>query len=525
MLDKRLLVLMKYMKKEQLTMQGIAEELKVSMRQLSRLLNTWQDNGWLEFKPGLGRGKPVEIAMLIDVEQDLFYELVNRKKHLSLAEINDYLSLPWQPSVLSPLRELLLGQFHNMLDLTIMDFFFKIPELIHPALTLDLPNAQLAMHTMETLYTIDMDGSLHRGLVKFDEWKGTELHLYLNEGIRFSDFTPLTAEHVQQGLLFLKDESEFQLLFDNIEEVKIYDELHLSIRYTHASDSVKYLLAEPFSSIYTTDKSGELIGSGPYYIKERTDEQIILQYNPAYIKEVADVKTIYMLLETDENIRNEVKKRKINESLILYWGDEYIIFNPLTDRFTLDERAYLTNLMRYIIQEEMDRPVGLYTWSYSPVTLMEPIEINKTVKILIDKRFGTHVRTLGRKLMDRGINVELIETEHEAFLMQDIGLIDADIVWMHEYVHQTQPLKTFGMLTYCKFKEWFQPVPVYSELLNHMKERPLGEEGEQFIQQIEDEYYFVPLFVRQRRIYVPPEFDNFEIQSYSTIKYHKIIRL
>ncbi|WP_165982051.1 hypothetical protein, partial [Macrococcus hajekii] len=92
--------------------------------------------------------------------------------------------------------------------------------------------------------------------------------------------------------------------------------------------------------------------------------------------------------------------------------------------------------------------------------------------------------------------------------------------------HQSQPLKTINLLTYSKFKEWYQPLKKSKKFLNMSKNLSFHEfknSAEKYMTDLIEEDYFIPLYEKRRLFFLPEGLKNVENQHYGTLKYHKII--
>ncbi|MBC9875443.1 hypothetical protein H1I77_11825 [Macrococcus bohemicus] len=183
----------------------MGEYLNVSKCQLSRLLNQWHDEGYINYAPAVGRGGKMKITFKIDVKKELFYYAFKSQKVMTLQEIKSYLDLPWDEESseinVQHLKNNFLMQQEN--NNTIIDFVYSLPSDLHPLTVQSLVSFQVITQMMRTIYGVDDDNHIQYDLVKYDEWRENTLHIYLHQDNFFPNRKRFTATILYLGSINL----------------------------------------------------------------------------------------------------------------------------------------------------------------------------------------------------------------------------------------------------------------------------------------------------------------------------------
>ncbi|KAA1036582.1 hypothetical protein ERX35_010555 [Macrococcus equipercicus] len=531
MIDTRLLIVKRLLEQHEFEMNLFAEVLGLSGRQLSRLLKTWEDAGYIEYYPGQGRGNKCHLDFLIDIEKQLFFEIVNHDKTMTLAEINELLSLPWSITVVESLKERLMEQYFHPddkpLEVTVMDYVPTIPVTLHPAYLKELGGIQICLQVFETLYRVDETGEIVYQLLRYDEWQDNILHLYLKKGILFSNGSLLTSEHVKYVLLILKEQSEYQYLYQSLLSIELFDDTHLALTFVEPCNNIKYMMAETFSSIYKLEE-GELLGTGPYYIHKHETTEMVLKANYYYKPINPDVKTIHYFARGHRTVDQSMSlmKAKGMTTQLCYAFNELLVFNPLADRLSLRQRRFIRHIILQAVSR-LELPAALYTLSSAyEETTMEAPEFCHPVKILVDDMSINDIHFIAEIFSNHHIPAEYMKLTHELYLRTNLAHIDVDLIWMYEALHQSQPLLTINLLTQSKFKEWYQLLTTSKEFLSTIKNMSAKASrgyAAQLFEQWVEQAYVIPLYIRKRVIYFPDALKNFQCYHYGTFKYDRMI--
>lgn len=505
-MDKRLLYLEKYIT-DNIEDVTLAEYLNISKRQLSRLLKQWEDEGYIKYTPAVGRGGKAEITFITDVEKELFYYAMKHHKNMTLQEINDFLELPWDEEskevIVKQLKESFKQEDNN--GNMVVDFVHSIPNVIHPHISQDVVSFQVISQTNNTLYKLGKDNKILNEIVKYDEWKEQTLHIYLHKDIYFNDKTQLTAQHVYDSLYALMFETNYRIYFDNVNKITIIDKYYLTIELRERTDHVKYLLTEPFASIFKV-VNGEIQGTGPYYMSFKNESEIKLSLNP-YYKRAVLIDEI-LLIKNRKRYLEYISSNKYDKSLTkrVYIGNDMLVFNP-NSTFSLEERHVIMESMLYALYEDTNN-----NWKNSKWLLDEPqsrgdiSKISRPVRMLVNQYSAEIMENVRDELNKTGEYVELIYTDYHKYLRTNLKAYDVDIVWMSEAYNQKQPFMLYDLLLHCKFKDWYIDDPDCIEFIKNYRYENfdhLESVAKKILQSLEERYLFKNVLLKEKVFFYP----------------------
>lgn len=177
-MDKRLLILERYLEKYGQDFTQLSDELNVSSRQLSRILRKWDEEGYIKYIPGHGRGVKTKIKLNMDIARELFNEMNKYRDELSIEEFNRYLELPWPVEYIESIRKIIeyeRGQDPAASNSTaMMDYLYKVPETFIPSLSIEHASTLVGLQVFETLYRSDVNKEIKVHLLRYDEWRGDD---------------------------------------------------------------------------------------------------------------------------------------------------------------------------------------------------------------------------------------------------------------------------------------------------------------------------------------------------------------
>lgn len=505
-MDKRLLYLEKYIT-DNIEDVALAEYLNISKRQLSRLLKQWADEGYIKYTPAVGRGGKAEITFITDVEKELFYYAMKHHKNMTLQEINDFLELPWDEEskevIIKQLQKSFKQEDHsgNM----VVDFVHSIPNVIHPHISQDIVSFQVISQTNKTLYKLDKDNKILNEIVKYDEWKEQTLYIYLHKDIYFNDKTQLTAQHVYDSLYALMFETNYRIYFENVKNIAVIDDFYLVIEMSERTDHVKYLLTEPFASIFK-EKNGELQGTGPYYMSFKDESEIKLSLNPNYKRAVLIDEIL--LIKNRKRYIEYISSNKYDKSLTkkVYLGNDMLVFNP-NSTFTLEERKIIMETMLYVLYEDTKNNGKNLKWLLSePQRRKDMSRISRPVRMLVDEYSAEVMEVIRAEINKDGDYLEFVYTKHLKYLITNLNEYDVDIVWMSEAYNQKQPFMLYDLLLHCKFKDWYIDDPECIEFINNYRYEnfeQLENIATTILQSFEDRYLFANVLLKEKVFFYP----------------------
>ncbi len=184
------------------TIQQLADTIHLSPKQTKRYLTRWQDDGWLNYTSGQGRGHLSELVWLRHVERELARQLLERIDRESIDAVTEQLSWDWSPAQTGRFMRRLeqkFGYVQTASDALLIPR--KRPFLTaHPLEAADIHSAHLVQNVFNRLFWIDEDGLLKGELAHHYAWQGNTLSLYLRKDVRFHDGSLMTSKDVTKSL-------------------------------------------------------------------------------------------------------------------------------------------------------------------------------------------------------------------------------------------------------------------------------------------------------------------------------------
>ncbi|TDL97928.1 hypothetical protein ERX27_05565 [Macrococcus brunensis] len=523
MIDRRLLEVENYIDHVQsdYRLNDLAEKLQISERQLVRQLNNWQEAGYIEYIPGKGRGNKVEIIMKQSVEQETLKDILSRLNELSMEEIQTYIDFPWSSKSVHEIKKLLRSYLVDE-EAVYTEYLPSLPESIHPAFIATSIEAQIAYQLFESLYRVSKTGEIKRNLLRYDEWQDNQLHLYLKKDIYFSNGTLLTSVEVRNTLKKLMTDSLYTSLFTIIEGITIVSDDYLILSFKARPKFFEYTLASRYSAIYKELGENQIVGTGPYYIEEKSENSLTLLSNGYYRAGHPDLEK--MKLVTGKPIYSKAK-----QAYPVSAGYDFLLFNP-HKKLSISQRRWITDIFTYLLAQNIDfNNVSLRRLFTVPATLPEKsssphfIEPLKVIVSEMNKLFFMKMKKL---LSTYQVELLLIEWSDLDYLNNHLLNTDADFIWMYEHYQTIQPFKTIDLLTQCKLQEWYAVLPEARQFLKDTKYKPNDSQkyiAQQFVRNLEKKKLMVPLFENNRVIEMPMNMKNIHQLAYGTLDYHSMV--
>ncbi|MCE4958067.1 LPXTG cell wall anchor domain-containing protein [Macrococcoides caseolyticum] len=276
-IDLKLLEFNHYLKTENFNRKRAAEVLGISERQFIRNINKWQDDGFLEYRNGRGRSNRSYLKLRLDIEQYYVNEIINNIDCLKIEDMDKINELPISVQSKSLIHTLLNQCIHQPKDNSghykILDYIYRIPEVIKPTEDMDVALSTIIFNTLDRLYEFDADGHLRSNIVAYDEWQEDGLLIHLYQNIHFSNGHLLFAENVVDCLKCLVEDMSIVSMID-IQAIEVVSDFVLKIK-MNRSENIKFLLSKHHLSIYK-DVDGKSIGTGPYVVAEHTNVKVVV---------------------------------------------------------------------------------------------------------------------------------------------------------------------------------------------------------------------------------------------------------
>ncbi|MGV2876502.1 hypothetical protein ROU88_11635 [Macrococcus capreoli] len=521
-LDKRLVYLQSYLSQNDNTME-LYEYIGVSKRQLSRLISSWQEAGYIEYTGGSGRGNKLSITMKIDAEKELFYYAIENAKNMELNELQEYINLPWHAESRESVIEALISEFHDESQSHgfLLDYVFDIPPKLYKGMPHDIVSYQICDNISETLYVCNSD-KLDNQLVKFDEWIDASLHIHLTKDAYFDDNVQLKSEHVVSIIDSLCKSKEYQLYFKMVQSLEIVNDFHFIIHCTHKAPHIKLLLSEPVTAI-VKENDGMLHGTGKYYVLKHAENEIILNANP-YHKRQPQIKKVF-IVKNQSKIRADYSKEKQDLSIKFIMGNGLVVCNPKT-KLNQSERKYFStaflNYLKAVMQEERSD----FEWLLKDTDIHLKEEMPSVSFLSNEHNFETFQNIFDRMERELGIKVIHKKVEHKTYLKTHLDEYDVDFIFMMETFIQKNPLAFYDMLMHCKCKDWLLQMDgckSFVEAFDLEKFEEMKFRSDSKLEWLEDEGYLVNAYLKYRFMNFPSYIDYVDMNKYGYLDYGSAI--
>ncbi|RIW34623.1 ABC transporter substrate-binding protein [Bacillus salacetis] len=305
-MDDKLLTLWRYYPSGSIRIEEISETLQLSHKQTSRYLKKWDEEGWIAFSPGRGRGKTSVLHWKMEVENIFEREAMARIDKEPVERSSKYLLYNWSTD--SKMR--LMTKFQSKLgfkqeskDKLIVPKrypFFSV----HPVEAADVFSAHLVANVFNRLVSLTEDGTITPELAHSWDISSSKLRLYLRKDIKFHDGSLLTAKDAAQCLERLRGHKHYRELWAPVTNIEVKASLILDIHHPGGCSYILPLLSMMCASVYRETKE-RILGTGCFSLEENSGEKTTLsafsdhfQERPLldsveFVKVPADFKGIY----------------------------------------------------------------------------------------------------------------------------------------------------------------------------------------------------------------------------------------
>ncbi|MEL3971710.1 ABC transporter substrate-binding protein [Rossellomorea oryzaecorticis] len=276
-MENKLLTLWRYYPSGSIRMEEISETLQLSHKQTTRYLKKWNEEGWIAFTPGRGRGNVSTLKWKKDVEEEFEEEVVKLIDEAPVERISKYLMYNWSTD--SKMR--LMNKFQTKLgfvqeseDKLIVPKrypFFSI----HPLEAADVLSAHLVANVFNRLVSITEEGDIIPELAHSWDISPTKLRIYLKKDIKFHDGSILTAKDVADCLERLRNFPHYRDLWAPVETIEVKAPLIIDIGHPGGCSYMLPMLSMMCASIYKENKD-RVLGTGCFSLEENSDSKTTL---------------------------------------------------------------------------------------------------------------------------------------------------------------------------------------------------------------------------------------------------------
>lgn len=513
--DERIFRLYLYLRNHTFNREIISETLNVTVRQLSRLINKWQDEGILEYKSGVGRGNASTIVFLVDVESEFINYLIRNIKAYDLTKLNEILNYPMNSGLKNSLQlvidnALYEKKFDNQESHVHVAHLFGLPKTLDLLEAKDLSTMMILNNISNCLYqTVGQE--IADRLVFYDEWIDNKFIIHLRKDVYFSNGDLMQAVDVVNCLERAYDKVEgFDAFKSGIESVYAVGAFKLVIEMAHKNNMIKLFLSQILCTIYKI-VDDKFIFTGPYQIESISDDAITTCVNPYYYDSPPAISKVVFIsdLEKYQSLSSDTVFSEKNSKD--YHSFEFILFNPKT-LLSLEERIIFKDVVEAIIN---DKP-----YNDIDITALK----GKKFRLLFIKSSRRHIYQLTEKISSLFEGLELVEIEFEEYISNHLDTFNCDAVIMNERIPATRMF--FDLNTTGKLKEWYSNFYKTKHLYYIYSDKP-----EEYWQYAEQAYYtvmkekcFLIMLKQYKNKYLLPEnYENVVTNSFGLIYYEAIV--
>lgn len=526
--------------------QDLAEILDLSLKQTSRLLQKWSNEGWLVFTAGKGRGKVSKLDWLKNVEKYFEVELMEMIEQESVEVSSKYLLYDW--SVESKMRlidkfRMSFGYFHDLSEADKLIIPKKNPLLTkHPLEAADIYSANMIANVFNRLVSVDSLGIVEPELAHSWEMGDTRLVLYLRKDVKFHDGSTLTAEDAATCLNRLREHSHFHELWKPITSIKAVGPLVLEINFPEGCSYCLQMLGMINSSVFK-EISGDVIGTGPFYFEGDGKSKTTLRAFNDYFRErplLDAVEFIQVPKDFDSIIYRSTTQDAACDTFIVESdsGVGMMIFNAFRD--SAIQRKEVRDYVHFAIAKHRHKIEAYYPRAkanhqsiligenpnYEIPNAARP-ELDRPLVIKTTDYLEGATAWLKEALEEEGIPVEIQHLSFEG-KMDDNGLDQQADLFVHGEVfemNQSFSFYHFFRNGYSPFTSLCKTDAILTDRLNRYASTPFSEWAQlnlELEKYLVESSLMVPLYYERRQIPFSADLMNISISHFGYVDFSKL---
>ena len=542
-MDRYLLLLWNQVKSGAVKVEELAEVLVLSTKQTRRKLQQWQEEGWLTFQSGRGRGNTSTLEWNRQVEQeyeDLFFRSLEKEPIESVSKL---LLLDWSVETKQRLMtafQAKLGFNQEGQDSLIIPRFYPFVTF-HPLKLADAHSANIIANLYNRLVTLNADDSVDPELAHSWEYTDNQLVLYLRKDVAFHDGSILKAEDAVGCLQQMKQDENFADLWKPITAITTPSPLVVKLEFPGGCSYVLQLLGLLTASIFK-EVNGKLLGTGGFYLAEESAEKTALSafkqyygYRPLLDRvEFIQVPKEFQVVYHAGHESKQVDTFKVESDS----GFGIVVMNPYrsSDMARKEVRDYIHMVIdrhRHELPDVDGRITGnnegCLIGLSRPYTMPEFTKPSLSAPLkMIYVNYTTNTSLwLKEKLEEAGLDVEMEEVSFRDALYDPKVKMGADLFIHGEIFEMNQNFSYFFFL-----KNSFSPLHCLIEKSEYLQQVVEDYTTTPFVQwnslhlQIEqymkDESLCVPLYYTKRQIPFSINLMNVEIRHFGYVDLTKL---
>ncbi|MES5955455.1 ABC transporter substrate-binding protein [Bacillus fungorum] len=550
----------------EITVQNISETLFCTERNSKLIIKKLNELNWITWFPGRGRGnrskvifqkhpaplildKGKEITKKGDVRSGI--EFVERYSSQFPSVQSEYQS--WIDSIFGHKIERTSEGRRDVLRLQVQ---MNLDIALDPVYATMRSECHMVKHIFDTLVYVNEESYyIEPGLAFHWEYNDAEKiwTFYLRKGVHFHNRKQLTAQDVMHSLnRFMKAKNNPHVwMLQHIESVRAVDEYVVEIQLFAENKMFLHMLSAEQCSIVNEDEAGNLIGTGPFKLREKNAHLFVLEVHDLYYRERSFLDRIELLnVEQSVNtydilVKAQYKdKEKHNKELSRLESNVTYVTCNLAKEGPMQDELFRKALYKIIHGDKIVQELGGERGEVAKKLILANesiVDIEEDIESLI-KRSTYHSEVLqlytftGRdhvedakwiqkKCAKYGIRVENNFLEIEDLL--EISTIQkADM--MHDSATISERIEDsllYMFLTKNSFIHGQSSMDFYKTLSPYFKQEQL-EKRVTLLRDIEDtllrQIHIIPLYRNKQQVTSHEKVQNIMINSQGWIDFYKI---
>ncbi|QTC42888.1 SgrR family transcriptional regulator [Bacillus sp. V3] len=353
-MENKLLTLWRYYPSGSIRVEEISETLQLSHKQTTRYLKKWNEEGWISFTPGRGRGNVSSLKWKRDVEEIFEEKVVKFIEEEPVERSSKYLMYDWSTD--SKMR--LMNKFQTKLGFVqASEDKLIVPKRypffsIHPLEAADVLSAHLAANVYNRLVSITEEGDIIPEIAHSWDASSTKLRLYLKKDVQFHDGSILTAGDVTACLERFRAHPNYKELWSPVDIISAAAPLIVDIHFTGGCSYILPMLTMMCGSIYKENK-GRILGTGCFSLEENTDTKTTLAAFKGHFQErpLLDAVEFVQVPQDFKGIYHSPSEGSHSSSVEVESDSGFgaVIMNVCPDRVSQIQRIEVREYLHWII--------------------------------------------------------------------------------------------------------------------------------------------------------------------------------
>ncbi|MGX6445088.1 ABC transporter substrate-binding protein [Neobacillus sp. K501] len=276
-MDQYLLRLWSLVENGNVKVEDIAAKLFLGKKQTRRKLHKWQEEGWIVFQSGRGRGKVSTMEWTRNVEQEYEQLFLQKLEAGAIEEVSKLLLHEWSEETKQRLMTAFQTNFgfhkedQDRLIIPRFDSFLTF----HPLQAADTHSANLIANLYNRVVSLNADNTITPELAHTWEYNETSLLLYLRKDVAFHDGSIMKAEDVVESFWRMKNDKHYSRLWQPIITITSPTALVVKLEFPEGCTYVLPLLSLLTASIFK-EVNGSILGTGGFYLSENSSVKTVL---------------------------------------------------------------------------------------------------------------------------------------------------------------------------------------------------------------------------------------------------------